>query len=265
MNNLVFLKLGGSLITEKNTPSTPRMETITRLASEIHAATLENPDLQLILGHGSGSFGHTAARKYGTRRGVDTPEGWRGFAEVWLQAGKLNHLLIDALHKAGLPAVSFPLSAGATAADGEVISWNLEPLRVFLAQGLLPVVYGDVVVDTVLGGTILSTEDIFIHLAAHLKPTRILLAGLEPGVWADYPQCSRLLERINSENIDAYMPGLSGSTAVDVTGGMRGKVELMLDLVKTTPGLEIFIFSGEKENTVQAALSGTPQGTKIVQ
>lgn len=54
-----------------------------------------------------------------------------------------------------------------------------------LANGILPVVYGDVVFDEVRGGTILSTEDLFQHLAHQLHPERVLLAGLEAGVWAD--------------------------------------------------------------------------------
>ena len=35
----------------------------------------------LIIGHGSGSFGHYMASKYGTRRGVNGPEQWMGFAK----------------------------------------------------------------------------------------------------------------------------------------------------------------------------------------
>ena len=63
-----FLKLGGSLITDKRQPETPRMDVIERLAQEIAAARAANPSLQLVLGHGSGSFGHIYARQYGTRR-----------------------------------------------------------------------------------------------------------------------------------------------------------------------------------------------------
>ena len=36
-------------------------------------------------------------------------------------------------------------------------------------------IYGDVVFDRLLGGTILSTEDLFAHLAAHLQPARLLV------------------------------------------------------------------------------------------
>jgi isopentenyl phosphate kinase len=193
MPDLTFLKLGGSLITDKNTPRTARKEVIARLADEIAAAQQADLDLRLVLGHGSGSFGHVPAKNYDTRQGVDSPEGWAGFAEVWYEAATLNHLVMDILHAAGLPGVSFPASGGVTARDGRVAVWNLTPLTAALENGLLPVVYGDVVFDTIRGGTILSTEDIFIHLARQLHSERILLAGIDDGVYADYPECKQLI------------------------------------------------------------------------
>jgi isopentenyl phosphate kinase len=195
---------------------------------------------------------------------VNTPAGWRGFGEVWLQARKLNSLVIDALHQSGLVAVSFPVSAGAITKDGEVQSWDLEPLQVALSNDLLPVVYGDVVFDTTRGGTILSTEDIFKHLARQLTPQQILLAGLEPGVWADYPDCKQLADTITPDTLETILPALGGSAAADVTGGMRSKVEEMLALVQEVPGLEVFVFSGEATDAVITALLGEEQGTKIL-
>jgi isopentenyl phosphate kinase len=264
VSRLVFLKLGGSLITEKHTPSTARLEVIARLGQEIRAARQGDPNLRLVLGHGSGSFGHSAASRHGTRQGVTTPEGWYGFNEVWLQARKLNSLVIDGLAQAGNFPVSFPVSAAAITTDGEVASWELTPLQSALDNGLLPVVYGDVVFDTARGGTILSTEDIFKHLARKLRPHQILLAGLEPGVWADYPKCSELVGEITPDSFETILPSLSGSDAADVTGGMRSKVEEMLELVNEMPGLEVFIFSGEENKVVESALRGESQGTKII-
>ena len=92
---------------------------------------------------------------------------------------------------------------------------------------------------------------------------RILLAGLEPGVWADYPACTRLVEEITPGNLEAVAPGLGGSAATDVTGGMASKVKQMLDLVKQIEGLEVLVFSGEKVGAVREALLGEKNGTRI--
>jgi isopentenyl phosphate kinase len=263
MPDLTFLKLGGSLITDKNTPRTARKEVIARLADEIAAAQQADLDLRLVLGHGSGSFGHVPAKNYDTRQGVDSPEGWAGFAEVWYEAATLNHLVMDILHAAGLPGVSFPASGGVTARDGRVAVWNLTPLTAALENGLLPVVYGDVVFDTIRGGTILSTEDIFIHLARQLHSERILLAGIDDGVYADYPECKQLIPEINPKNWEKVAISLSGSAATDVTGGMASKVRQMLELTEEIPGVEILIFSGDQPGNLSATLRGETLGTHI--
>jgi isopentenyl phosphate kinase len=263
VNDLVFLKLGGSLITEKSRAHTARLDTITRLVQEIAAARQANPDLRLLLGHGSGSFGHVAAHRYATRQGVRTPEQWRGFTEVWKAAAALDHLVVDALHAVGLPAVALPASAAVMAHDGQVSRWDIIPLASALGAGLLPVIYGDVIFDEVRGGTILSTEELFDYLAPRLEPQRILLAGLEPGVWADYPACSQLVGEITPQNYAGIAASVSGSAATDVTGGMASKLSQALNLVIQHPGLEVLIFSGETPGTVQQALGGGVVGTRI--
>lgn len=260
---LYFLKLGGSLITDKQRPRTVRTEVLGRLAVEIATAIRGEPQLSLVIGHGSGSFGHVPAKKYGTRLGVRTPEQWLGFVEVWREAAALNHHVMDALHDAGLPAMAFPPSASLVGEDGRTASWDLTPLKTALEAGMVPVVYGDVVFDTIRGGTIFSTEDLFSYLGRQLKPHRLLLAGNEPGVWADYPECTRLIERITPHDLEEISPALRGSAATDVTGGMYSKVMEMVGLVQAVPGLEAFIFSGSMDGNVQRALLGERVGTQI--
>ncbi len=261
--SLQFLKLGGSLITDKTKPRTPRLEVIQRLAQEIAEALALRPEARLLIGNGAGSFGHIPAKKYNTRHGVHSVEAWRGFTEVWREAAALNHLVIEALHAAGLPAIAFPPSACVVACDGRVASWDLTPLGAALDAGLIPVIHGDVIFDTVRGGTILSTEDLFAYLAHHLHPKRILLAGLEEGVWADYPTCSALIAEISPGNINQISSVIGGSNATDVTGGMASKVHQSLTLVQEVPNLEVLIFSGEKPGNLKQALLGAQMGTRV--
>lgn len=260
---LVFLKLGGSLITVKDQPHTPRMETLQRLAQEVAVACAQDPGLQVLLGHGSGSYGHMAARRYNTRMGVKTVEEWAGFAEVWRQAAELNHLVMKALEDVRLPVIAVPPSAGIIAQDGRILTWDMEPLRAALDKGLLPVVYGDTVFDLKRGGTILSTEDLFSHLARALKPSQLLFAGLEPGVWVDYPARRQIVHEITPSSFSVVSASLRGSSATDVTGGMLDKVQQVLALVHDLPGLQGLIFSGETPGAVQRALIGEAPGTVI--
>jgi isopentenyl phosphate kinase len=260
---LTFLKLGGSLITDKDSPHTACPKTIRRLADEILAARQTHPAMQLVIGHGSGSFGHMPAKKYGTRDGVHTPEEWLGFQKVWQEARALNQIVMDILSQAGLPVVSFPPSASITAQSGQVQSWDLAPLRAALAAGLIPLIYGDVIFDTIRGGTILSTEELFFHLTPVLSPQRILIAGIENGVWQDYPARTTLIESITPSTFDEVAASLKGSQSVDVTGGMLAKVQSMVDLAAAHPGLEVLIFSGSQQDTLTQAISGENPGTCI--
>ncbi|MCS6908243.1 MAG: isopentenyl phosphate kinase [Anaerolineales bacterium] len=263
LSPLIFLKLGGSLITEKHRPYTARLETLRRLAEEIAHARQSVPELRLVVGHGAGSFGHVPAKRYGTRQGVHTPEEWLGFAEVWREAATLNRLVVEALLAAKLPVISLPPCASVTAEDGKVAVWELYPIRAALQAGLLPLIFGDVVFDRHRGGTILSTEDLFEHLARQLRPRRILLAGIEEGVWSDFPQCTQLVREITPADLYQGRLQLGGSQAPDVTGGMESKVRQSLAWVQELPELEVLIFNGEKPGAVRRALMGETLGTRI--
>jgi isopentenyl phosphate kinase len=262
-NGLVFLKLGGSLITVKNQPHTPRLEVLERLAQEIAQARTQNQNIQILLGHGSGSFGHIAASKYNTRMGVKSSEEWSGFIEVWRQADELNQLVMQALEKVGLPALAFPPSATIIAQGRKVTTWNLDPLLTALEKGLLPVIYGDVVFDSVLGGTILSTEDLFTYLARQMQPSKLLFAGIQPGVWSDFPGNTILLPEITPVSFPQIEMGLKGSAATDVTGGMLDKVRQIMLMVNEVPGLRATIFSGKVPGNVRCSLLGEELGTVI--
>ena len=52
MKELVFLKLGGSLITDKTQPYTPLLDVMDDLALQIRTALQTHPNLHLVLGHG---------------------------------------------------------------------------------------------------------------------------------------------------------------------------------------------------------------------
>jgi len=260
---LTFLKLGGSLITDKGTTCTANLEVIQKICFEIASAIRENPDLSLVIGHGSGSFGHAIAHQYQTQMGGTDSSYWQGFSEVWSAARELNQIMIRNLVSAGLPVIAFPPSAGVIAENKIFKTWDTQPIRVALSHNLIPVVQGDVVFDTQIGGTIFSTEKVFQHLTDKLSPDRILLAGSDPGVYHSLGQSAKIAPLITPENIIDVLPGLSGAKDIDVTGGMLAKVELMLSLVKNHPDLKVQIFSGLTPGNIQKALAGAKLGTEI--
>ena len=267
--DLAFVKLGGSVITDKATPETARSLVISRLAGEIAVALATRPDLRLVLGHGSGSFGHPMAQRYGTHLGVHSPADWRGFAEVAAVAARLNRLVADALVAAGVPAWSMQPSASARCREGELLSLEIGPIEEALAHGLVPLLYGDVALDEVRGGTIISTEQIFAYLARRLRPGRLIMVGEVDGVFESDPirdPAARPIPEITTQNWAQVRALLGGSHATDVTGGMLAKVEEMVTLVRELPGLTVHLLSGLRPGALELALrrpSAASGGTVI--
>lgn len=260
--DLIFLKLGGSLLTDKTEKEALRSDILAQLAQEIAAARLTNPLLKLVLGHGSGSFGHFAGKKHGTRDGVHGWQQWFGFAEVGDAAARLNRHVIAALLSAGVPAVGIPASASASVVDGRIVEMATKSIAAALEAGILPVVFGDVAFDEIRGGTIVSTEEIMEYLAAHFHPQYFLLAGETAGVFDLH---GGVIPKITRASLPEVMSALGGSRGMDVTGGMASKVIAMLDLVDHHPGLSVRIFSGLEPGLLPRVLNDStlPVGTLI--
>ena len=248
---LIFLKLGGSLITDKTGVEAVRPDVLTRLCHEIAAFRHTNPTTKLLLGHGSGSFGHVAAAKHGTRNGVSSSSEWTGFTAVSSAAARLNRLVVDALQKAGVPALTLQPSASIVCENGRITQIATKPIQLALAAGLLPVIYGDVAFDTTQGGTIVSTEEVMMAVTGELRPLWLLLAGETAGV---LDQSGDVIPQITRESLPTIASALGGSRGTDVTGGMASKVNSMLQLIDDHPQLNIRIFSGLDEGHLKSTL-----------
>jgi len=260
---ITLVKLGGSLITDKNVQASFRKDAMDRIAAEIQAAHDARPDVKIILGHGSGSFGHYEAKQYNTMQGVHTPDEWQGFSRVAAAAAQLNTLVSQVCYDHHLPIMRFAPSASVLARGGVILDMALMPIERALEANLMPLVYGDVAFDTVRGGTIVSTETVFTYLVRHLPVSHILLLGEVDGV---YDLDQQVIPRITPATYEAIKPALKGSGGVDVTGGMLTKVEDMLALVAERSYLSITIFNGQTPNLLRQALMDEPiVGTVIGQ
>lgn len=256
MEDIILVKLGGSLITDKTKPFTPRLDVIKRLAREIHEAR-EEKKIKLIVGHGGGSFPHKPAKDYRTNEGVISKESYKGISLVQDAASRLNRIIVNSLIEAGENAVSVQPSASLIAEDGRIKEWYLEPIKEMLKHNLLPVPYGDVALDIKKGCCIISTEEILNYLARQLNSKRIILAGITGGVFTSDPQKdpdAKLIPEINLKNYEDVKQYLRGSAGIDVTGGMFHRVKEMVELIRI--GAESEIINGEKEGILKKALLG---------
>jgi isopentenyl phosphate kinase len=262
-----FIKFGGSVITEKTGREAPNLPAIQRLAADLAAARAAQPDCALILSHGSGSFGHYYAAQYGVHRGIAPTADHHGYALTAAAALRLNRIVVDALLAAGIPALSLQPSASLSAHAGAISRWDTEPIATALTRGLVPVIHGDVAFDEVQGTTIISTELLLAHLAlaTRLRPQRIILVG-EDAVYTSDPRNDPLAERIpliTTANLAAVLSGATGSHALDVTGGMRSKLELMWRLIEAIPNLDVHLI-GPTPGLLTSVLRNEPINTGTI-
>ncbi|MDE2692020.1 MAG: isopentenyl phosphate kinase [Acidobacteriota bacterium] len=254
--DVTLVKLGGSLITDKTKPRTVAKEHLRRLATEITAGWSGGG---LVIGHGSGSFGHPEARAAGLGGGaggrrLGSAADRMGIARTQAAAQELHRQVVFHLIAAGVPAYSQLPSAFLVADDGEPDGPPPEPLAAALRLGLVPVTMGDVVVDRARAASIASTETVFEFLAGALVPLgidvrRAVWLGATAGVLDD---AGRLVPRIDAENIGTASEAAGSSPAVDVTGGMEHRLATAWRLAQR--GVESLIIDGRRPGLLESVL-----------
>jgi len=241
----VVLKLGGSVVTEKDQPETVADDRLADLA----AAVADSGVSDLVVVHGGGSFGHPHAAEHGVSStdGTRDPEAVRDIAAA-MEA--LNRAVVGALADAGVPTVPVhPFSAGFRDEDGD-LHLSTGQVAAMLDEGFVPVLHGDVLTTAGRGATIVSGDDLVGAVATALEADRVGLCSTVPGVLDTdgdvIPEITAFADAADA---------LGESEATDVTGGMAAKVRALLDL-----GSPAFVFGPDG---LDAFLAGDDAGTRI--
>ncbi len=262
---LIILKIGGSILTNKDSKESQiNSVNLKRIVGEIKKS-LDNSYKELIIVHGAGSFGHPHAKKHKIGEAFKKeqyPQKRIGFCEIQNAVKKLNMLICDAFIEEGLPVVAIPASSFITADNKRIVGGNLEIFRKYLAKGFIPVIYGDVVLDNELEFCVISGDQIIQYLALNLNPTQVVLGTDVDGVFNKNPKThddAIFYEKFSSiEDLDTF----EGTTNVDVTGGMVGKIKELLYLADL--GIESKIINAEVEDNIYKVLeSEKVKGTII--
>jgi len=247
----LIVKLGGSVITDKSRPFSVRKSVLQRLAKELTSA--KKP---LVIVHGGGSFGHPLASKYEIAKGYKNKGQLMGLSYTHRAMERLNASVVETLQEAGLPAMAIQPSACAVVHGGRIVSIELQPVKKMLDLGIVPVLYGDAVVDHKKGMCILSGDQITARLARELGASRVILGADVDGVYTSDPKSgkkAKLLRRITPATKGKLsLGGVRG--VMDVTGGMKNKVEELMTLTKF--GIECEIANATKPGVIKKLVSG---------
>jgi isopentenyl phosphate kinase len=246
-----------------------RPDVLHNLVAVIAQYQSNHPDDLLIIGHGAGSFAHVPATRYRTIDGFVDQESRLGMAIVQDSAAQLNRLVVTEFLQQGLPAVSVCPSSSLVTNHKEPQFFFDNVFREYLHQGLLPITYGDVIVDSAIGCTIWSTDMILAFFAQqflhHQWPIKKIIHVTQvPGVLKNVDDVhGELFTTINNDNAEVVKRAMGVTAGFDVTGGMWHKIQESLRL--TQYGVETDIISGSTPDNLQACLLDKPfVGTRII-
>ncbi len=254
MQKLILIKLGGSLLTDKNKPYTVNHEILKQISSEIAKLSKQETNL-FIIGHGGGSFPHVPAKLYQTQKGFINNESQYGMALVQDAASQLNRIVVKSLLEQGAKAFSINPSSVVTTKNGKIIKWTIDSLVNTLKNYMLPVVYGDVVFDEAQGCAITSTEVLLNYLAINLKDQfkieKIIYLGDTNGVWDEN---KKIIPVITPQIYSLIQKSFGSSRGIDVTGGMEHKMSEAMEIAKA--GVEVVIANGNTPGILEKIVGG---------
>lgn len=250
--SLIVLKIGGSVITEKDSVSVPKKDDIDRISQEI-AAFKKEVKTPLILVHGAGSFGHPQAIEH-----LGKEFNASGIYPIHASVKALNSIVVDSLNKAGLNALPIhPLSC-CLLENGKIADLQIGQINLMLGKDIIPVLHGDVVMDKVLGAAVLSGDRIVPYLAVVTAATGIGAGSNVDGVLDDKGE---VIKKITPLSFVDIKKDILGASSPDVTGGMLGKVSELVELSRK--GISSRIFNAEKKGIISKFLYGEDVGTLI--
>ncbi|MBI3116023.1 MAG: isopentenyl phosphate kinase family protein [Thaumarchaeota archaeon] len=232
---LVVVKLGGSVVTDKSKPFSYRRKVVAALGRAMAAS-----GQRIVLVHGGGSFGHPVAKHYGLSSSPSrsTAEGVSRTREAMF---RLNQLVCASLTQAGLHPFTFaPFTLLRNARSAA--RW----VDALLDSNLMPVTFGDVIPDD-RGFRIMSGDTICLELSRLLRPRRCVFAFNVDGILDGN---GKLIKEVDA----SVLKQLRKSRADDATGGILLKVTEALKIVSRET--DVSFVSGFSTNNFCKALKG---------
>ena len=242
---MILIKLGGSIITNKEKPLSARRKTIDKLAK-----SMKRIDEPIVIVHGGGSYGHFWSVKYDMHT-KERKYDLRGVAIVKNSMIELNKIILDLMLKNKLNPYSLPPTDFMS--GNKPIPKKVKEIEKIAKSGLIPVTYGDALWYGQNKSFILSGDKIMTHLAKILKPRLCVFALNEDGLYSDL-KSKKLIHELKGQR------PLISQNKMDVTGGMTRKVEEASKISKM--GMNVFFVNGNKpERIVKAIKNRKFEGT----
>ncbi len=245
----IVVKIGGSAITNKSKKYSIKEDIINEIAEAIADYLRRGGRIAVV--HGGGSFGHHEVKTIHAEKGLlETQDS----ARVQLAMLRLAIKILDILVSKGVPAILHPPHS--LCSNGRASQCRYSIVVKDFDLHLVPVMYGDAI-PTEDGVKVLSGDDIAAALASILKSDCLIYVIDEKGI---LDESGRVIREIRSIN---EVP-LRKAESADVTGGLRHKLGVALDLAGSFRGKIVItnvdgfkrILSGESPEAVGTIIRG---------
>lgn len=241
---LVIIKLGGSIITNKDiNVATPNLKIINSLVLQIKRIHFTE-EYNIVLVHGAGSYGHPIVKKYNLQNGLYTDSQKLAFAKAEILLAELTQIITDKLTASKCPAVSIAPHSFLIQKAKKLVDIRTDIVCGFLERSMIPVLFGDIVLDNKIGCSIISGDVIVSSLAKKLKPDKVIFLSDVDGVYEENPKLNKYtkqIQQINEKNVISVIKRLSIFNTNDVTGEMAGKIQAIKSDLKR---IHVVITSG---------------------
>ena len=242
---MILIKLGGSIITNKERPLSPRKKTIDNIAK--HLKKISEP---FIIVHGGGSFGHYWSVKYDMHT-KPAKYNYHGVAVVKNSMIELNKIVLDSMTKNKLNPYCLPPTDFMS--GNKPITTKVKEIKKIAESNLIPVTFGDALWYGQKKSYILSGDKIMSILAKTLRPRLSIFALNVDGLYSDF-NTKKLIHDMKDQQASIQ------DIPMDVTGGMKRKVEEATRISKM--GLRVFFVNGNKpQRLVDAVQKDKFEGT----
>ena len=236
---MILIKLGGSIITNKERPLSARRKAIESILKQIKK--INEPK---IIVHGGGSYGHYWSVKYDMHTKPAKYDA-RGVTIVKNSMIELNKIILDTAVKNRINAYCLPptdFMNGNKSIKNKILTMND-----ISKSGLIPITFGDALWFGQKKSYILSGDVIMTTIAKVLKPRLSVFVLNVDGVYSNL-KTKKLIYDFKKEK-----PTIS-INKMDVTGGMTRKIAEAVKISRS--GLNVFFTNGNKPQRITDAVSG---------
>jgi isopentenyl phosphate kinase len=266
---LTILKLGGSLLTDKTKPYSLRESVLDSVAKEIGECIDSGALQSLILLNGVGSFGHPPVLEYGLHKGFRDKNQLFPLSKTQQIVNEFRLNIVRKLQEFNVAVNIMHPSSMVVSEKMRMKEYFLAPVKGYLDIGMIPLLGGDVVVDTAMGFSIGSADQLAAILAHEFKAKRLIFATDVKGIFESDPKIdpnAAIVDEIDLNDLDAALKKMGISSIEDASGAMKGKLLSLTPLKdRIAQGLEVSIISMMESGNLRCLLEGNLSSlTKVV-